>query len=178
MPKRPRSGNGGGKGWDKHPQYLHFSAAQSGADATTTTTLALPREAFSHPNQPTILEILGVYFEHSANTTEANSYVRAMISTRSLGTTAALGPDNAAVIAWFLKKVDDFGTATTVVESMYPFFYPTSVDGYGILVATDNLYIQIDSAATTATNTVRGKILYRFVRVGLSEYVGILQSQQ
>jgi hypothetical protein len=50
--------------------------------------------------------------------------------------------------------------------------------GHGILIATDSIYGQVNSANTATTNTVYFKLLYRFKEVNLIEYVGIVQSQQ
>ena len=180
MPKRKRGG--GTSSWDKHPQYLHFNASQSAADTTTTTTIALPREAFSHPSQPTILEILGVYFDWDGNLYEGanDDILRCYISTRNSSTTA-LSPSDPSIIAWDTLRWVAIGTPATVgyVIPQYPKFFDLCPDGIGLLVATDNLYIQVtNTGSTSITHSVRGKILYRFVKVGLSEYVGILQSQQ
>jgi len=50
--------------------------------------------------------------------------------------------------------------------------------GHGVLIATDNIYVQIKSQNTVSTNDVRLKIFYRWKNVGLQEYIGIVQSQQ
>lgn len=49
--------------------------------------------------------------------------------------------------------------------------------GHGILIATDQLFLQIASNSTTIANEVAFKILYRWKNVPLSEYIGIVQSQ-
>jgi hypothetical protein len=50
--------------------------------------------------------------------------------------------------------------------------------GHGVLIATDSIYAQVNSANTATTNTVYFKLLYRFKEVNIIEYVGIVQSQQ
>lgn len=180
MPKRKR---GPGSNWDKHPQYLHFSASQSAADTTTTTTLSLPKEAFAHPTSPTIIEILAVYFDWDGNFVEdtEDSIIRCFITTRNSGTTATNVSDP-SLLAWDTLRTTTLqavGTTGFFVTANYPKMFDCSPDGTGILVATDNIYIQITNTATLGSVlSCRGKILYRFVKVGLSEYVGILQSQQ
>lgn len=180
MPKRKRGTSA--TSWDKHPQYLHFTASQSASDTTTTTTIALPREAFAHPSQPTILEILGVWFDLDGNVPEGtvDTIVRCYIGTRNLGTTAA-NPADTSLIAWDTFRYANITGAPTASFYLtnYPKHFHCCPDGIGMLVATDNLYIQVtNTGTTTLTWSFRGKILYRFVKVGLPEYVGILQSQQ
>lgn len=59
--------------------------------------------------------------------------------------------------------------------------------GHGVLVATDNIFLTLQTAATVvgasatitaATGFGECAILYRFKEVGLAEYIGIVQSQQ
>lgn len=57
--------------------------------------------------------------------------------------------------------------------------------GHGVLIATDNIYFTLYStcsATGTATTSVQANatlaLLYRFKRVNLQEYIGIVQSQQ
>lgn len=54
----------------------------------------------------------------------------------------------------------------------------TDANGNGILIATDRIFINgADIGGTTAANYV-AKLYYRMVNVGITEYVGIVQSQQ
>jgi len=50
--------------------------------------------------------------------------------------------------------------------------------GHGILIATDNLYFLIGSSGMAGGLRGVVRLLYRFKRVTLIEYVGIVQSQQ
>lgn len=176
MPKRKRTGTS--STWDKHPQWLHITCTQTGSDATTTTTVNLPREVFSAPNTPTIIEILGVYFDWTAASNaapEVDSRRSCFITTSNHGTTGQT-PGALDLIAW---NTEQFALTTSGDDrSFYPFFFNCTPDCNGILVATDNIYVQVWSTGTGISNTAYIKILYRYVRVGLSEYVGILQSQQ
>lgn len=57
----------------------------------------------------------------------------------------------------------------------------TDQDGHGTLVATDNIYLQVvaDPSATTAINCqITARLSYRLKEVSLTEYIGIVQSQQ
>lgn len=58
--------------------------------------------------------------------------------------------------------------------------------GHGVLVATDNIYLTLQTALSSVIGSSVGgiqgfgeaAILYRFKEVGLAEYIGIVQSQQ
>jgi len=62
----------------------------------------------------------------------------------------------------------------------------TDGDGHGILVATDNIWLtaQLSDSAIGGTSsgpisgTVSAELFYRFKKVTLQEYIGIVQSQQ
>ncbi len=54
----------------------------------------------------------------------------------------------------------------------------TDTDGNGILVATDRLFIVGGNLSGIVAATYVAKIMYRLVEVGITEYVGIVQSQQ
>lgn len=56
--------------------------------------------------------------------------------------------------------------------------------GHGVLIATDNIWCTafINGACpdigTTASATIFADLLYRFKKISLQEYIGIVQSQQ
>jgi hypothetical protein len=58
--------------------------------------------------------------------------------------------------------------------------------GHGILIATDNIYLGVNASlssfnlgdADPIVGGVSANLIYRFKEIGLSEYIGIVQSQQ
>jgi len=54
----------------------------------------------------------------------------------------------------------------------------TDGDGNGILIGVDTLYLYVFSQETGGSDDFCVRILYRFRQVALSEYLGIVQSQQ
>jgi len=54
----------------------------------------------------------------------------------------------------------------------------TDGNGNGILIATDRLFVVGGNVSGGTAATYICKILYRMVNVGITEYVGIVQSQQ
>ncbi len=53
----------------------------------------------------------------------------------------------------------------------------TDNNGNGILVATDRIFVTTGMLNNTVVSASCVKILYRMVNVGITEYVGIVQSQ-
>lgn len=178
MSKRKRGDSLTGGTGDISPQLMSTSFTQSGADATTTTQFVLPQERLASSTHPSIIEVLKVFysFGNFNNQVETDNDVRLTLSTKSFGTTAT-SFENPSIFSEFNRTVR---ITTSGAWIQYEPFVQDLTDGagHGVLVATDNIFGQLSSNATSNTNTVRVKILYRFKRVSLAEYVGIVQSQQ
>ena len=187
--KRARTGSDtltGGTG-DVNPQFLSDSAAQSGADTTTTSQLALPiqRIAANSPQQAVVMEVLKIWaqlpvFGDVANVAETSKSLNIIFSTRNTGTTNQSLADPAV---FAVARTTQQGAWTAAGSYAYQEFPIVVIDltdgaGHGILIATDSIFIQVVSAATGNTNTAQFKIMYRWKRVSLAEYIGIVQSQQ
>ncbi len=54
----------------------------------------------------------------------------------------------------------------------------TDDTGHGVLVATDNIFIQCFSSSALNPITASARLFYRWKNVSLAEYIGIVQSQQ
>jgi hypothetical protein len=186
--KRARTDSITGGTGDVNPQLLSDTAVQSAADTTTTTQVALPiqRVAANAPNQAIVMEVLKVYIDHtnfpaSASAAETTDTITIAFSTKNFGTTgvtlgepAVFALYNAATRTAFTAA----GSFYTVVKVAPHVIDLTDGAGHGILVATDSIFIQVNSAATGLTISAPFKILYRWKRVSLTEYIGIVQSQQ
>ena len=183
--KRPGESLTGGTG-DVNPQFMHGQVIQSAADTTTTTQFPLPiQKVQSGGQQATIVELLKIFVDFpNFPVAVAGQSIMTMginFSTISFGTT---GP------TWnepnvFGRKSLESHNSFTAAGTMYQLFDggPYELDltdgaGHGILLATDNIFAQAVSGATGLTNTIPFKLLYRFKKVGLLEYIGIVQSQQ
>lgn len=78
--------------------------------------------------------------------------------------------------------IDTFSTDNESVE----FHDLTDGAGHGILVATDNIYLSVQTSLTAYNGSSADEIIgfcfadliYRFKEVKLQEYIGIVQSQQ
>ena len=177
----------GGTG-DVNPQYLSGRVTLSAADTTTTATLGTPivRVGPQSNNRATIMEVLRVWSRFSTAPPAVAGQVahtaQIMFSTTSFGT-GTIELNEPRVFAGFTIEIANAFTAagTGLLENnREPHVWDcTDGAGHGILIATDNIFIQASSALYTANIlTVDFKILYRFKTVDLAEYIGIVQSQQ
>lgn len=177
----------GGTG-DVNPQLLSDSAAQSAADTTTTSQLVLPiqRIATNAPNQSVVMEVLKIFvqfpaFGAIANVAEVAENMTCAFGTRNASTTALTLSDPSVIWMAQVRRQGAFtagGTYGYIEDPCTVTVDLTDGAGHGVLVATDSLFIQVGSANTGQTVTARFKILYRWKRVGLAEYIGLVQSQQ
>lgn len=174
----------GGTG-DVSPQWLSFAATQSAADTTTTTTQTIPVQRLPHGDRAQVMEVLKMVVQRPtpqviAAVGESLDTYLLLLSTTSFGTTATtfseprvFAGDQFAVHGAFTAAGTYYAT-TEGIES----YDLTDGAGHGVLIATDNLFAQAQSAGSGATNTWRIKLLYRWKNISLSEYIGIVQSQQ
>ena len=188
MAKRLRGGSATGGTGDLKPQILTIDIALNAIDDITVGSVTLPAIRFG-PTQTkaTITEILKVWFynnmQDQADTTTFNGSVLATTNlgriTGTTATTATYAADVAntravASAAWaqVLSTNGGFVQAFPQVVDL------TDQNGNGVLVAVDELFLVGSNVGGTTAGRFTAKILYRLVNVGVTEYVGILQSQQ
>lgn len=191
MPKRGASSSYGdqltGGTRDVNPQFMSGSITLSAANTLTEVTQGTPivRVGPQTGGEAIIMEVLKVYVDlptidqDNAAATARLASVR--FATKSFGSTAMTLGDP-TVFAMAQQQVRNAFTAagTGMLENQ---LNPQEIDltdgaGHGILVATDNIYVQASTSGQSAASTFYWKILYRFKRVSLVEYIGIVQSQQ
>lgn len=173
----------GGSG-DVNPQFLSTSLTQSAADTATTLQINVPIQRLRDQGRAQVLEILKVKYSTGmvggTAATEVNYSITALLSTVSFGTTATTYQEPRVFSMYDKEKRSAFTAAGTYALGFQePFTDDLSDgDGHGYLVATDSIFLQVLSANTSAANQVAVKIYYRWKNVGLTEYIGIVQSQQ
>lgn len=174
--KRSRGGSLTGGTGDTNPQFLTFTATQSGADATTSTQINLPIQRLPISGKAQVMEVLKVWWTMAGNPVETDNFVLAILSTKNFSTTATTWGEP-TVFSMYSRdmRITTSGSFETIEPFVQDF---TDGAGHGIIIATDSIYCQVQSSATSATNIVRGKIEYRFKNVNLQEYIGVVQSQQ
>jgi len=170
---------------DVNPQYLSGRVTQSAADTSTTQSFNLPVTRIPQSNRVTIVEILKIFVNSSnwpANAAAAWTLknINIVFSSISFATTAA-NFNEPNVFAFFDRNwAGCFTDAYTAVDQYDDLMIRDLTDGagHGILLATDQIYVQVNSVGTGLSVNCDFKILYRFKTVSITEYVGIVQSQQ
>ncbi len=188
MAKRLRGGSATGGTGDLKPQILTVDVASNAIDDITVADERLPTIRFGPTqNRATITEILKVWFfnniQDQADTTTVNGAVlattnlgRITATTATLATLAAdiANPRAIASTVW----ANLLSTNGGFVQSWPQMIDLTDENGNGVLVATDQIFLVASNIGGTTAGRFTAKVLYRLVNVGVTEYVGILQSQQ
>lgn len=183
--KRSRGGPSltGGSG-DVNPQWLKVTFDMTGADAATTEQILLPVPKIPQSGRSTIIEVLKVHWTPIRDTTSSAVEVverfLGKLSTKSFGTAVISEAEGTLIDAIDVTDRGAFTAAGTYHSALsFPIVHDlTDGDGHGVLVATDSLFVQADTAGYSLTGSLTVWILYRFKNVGVMEYVGIVQSQQ
>lgn len=189
MKRARRSGDtltGGTK--DVNPQWFKLRAVESAVNTGTTVQVALPVTRFSsRSGKSIIIEVLSIkwiidptQFLGGVGAGIATLTIGGTLTTKSFGTNAIPLTDGTIIDYFETAVITAFsggGSVATIVPSET--IHDTSDGaGHGLLIATDNVYLQVSSANTGAAAAVNCWLLYRFKEVDLEEYVGIVQSQQ
>jgi len=176
---------GGSK--DVNPQILTLSAGQSAADTDTNVNVFLPVQRLNaRSGRSLVLEILWVkWFLLDMFTVGAAGVARvqALLTTNQEPSTAVnvatRDPRNLSIFNMFQQTgaASNAGFQFTQ-EAFTKFDDLTDGAGHGVLVATDNMNINIQSSGTGIVNNLMLQVGYRWKEVALVEYIGIVQSQQ
>ena len=190
MSKRKLNSGGsvtGGTG-DVKPQYFTISTGDAGAiDDYVTQAFVLPIARISTTKTKSVVfEILSVdYFLNMRNVLDNQTVEFAYLTT----STARNDGDTSSLIA----LADDLTLPRTlapvvrVTEMLTTgatgFSFPQHVDttdnnGNGILIATDRIIIVGGGIGNASVGNYTAKIKYRLTAVDITEFVGIVQSQQ
>ncbi len=187
MAKRARVGEtltGGTK--DVNPQYLSGTITLTAANTFTAVSLQTPivRVGPTTGNTAIIMEVLKIYCDMPIADADA-----AAATIRSFSIAFTTKPflsfpqfNETTVFAFFQHVVRNAftaaGTGALDFDDSPKVYDCTDAAGHGVLIATDSIFINATSSNQTAANRYDWKILYRFKRVALAEYIGIVQSQQ
>lgn len=162
---------------DRFPNYISSSITQSAANTFTTQTLAMPIPRItSGARSATIMEFLYIDLsQDNFDLVATGDRVQFGITVGS-PPTAVNALDHSQVICHFDRTVEG---PTDV--GLIPWTFPYRIDlqdknGYGFLVAADNINISMTSTGQAAACRTFFRIYYRFVTIPISEYVGIVSS--
>lgn len=185
--KRGRSDTLTGGSRDVNPQIMTIAAAQTGTEADTDVQVILPVQRLNQRSgKSLVMEILWVewWLQDMITVAGAGQWkVQGLLTTNpspSTGLNIALqDPRNISVF----RHLGQTGAASNAGfqftnEAFHREDDLTDGAGHGILVATDNLNINIQSSGTGIVNNFVLQVGYRWKEVALVEYIGIVQSQQ
>ncbi len=168
---------------DKWAQYWNASILETGVNAATELIVPVPRPIYTVggiADSAIIIEILQITVDYFFGDEEAGRGFKFAISTRSRSQNTTMVPEIHDPECFFrYQKICKAGTHN-IIKGMIAAntFDYTDDEGRGFLIATDNIYYTVESlAGTDRACEVYTKLLYRFVRVPLREYIGIVQSQ-
>ncbi len=185
-----RGGSHTGGTGDLKPQVMTLSTVPSTVVSTyARARLSLPVNQFGgQKNRATIMEILRVdWYPNIIDLVDDDHREIFYLSTTpirenaELCTLQTMSADfaNTLTIAAGMSHFKLAGTAGALWHE-----YPISIDmtdhnGNGVLVATDQIFVTGGNEnGSTLGGIYTCKVLYRLVNVGITEYVGIIQSQQ
>ena len=172
----------GGTG-DVKPQILTVGVpASGGINLYSVVEFNVPRIIMGSRDSATVMEILKVWFYVGIqDASDPSSRLSGNLSTaliRSQDDPVSLVTQvndviNATVFAsvWADRQGASFAVVLPLEIDL------TDNNGNGVLIATDKIFVTTSMLANTVVSDSVVKILYRMVNVGITEYVGIVQSQ-
>lgn len=188
MAKRRRTSTNnltGGSG-DVNPQLYSGTISTTVADQPITNAMLAPISRLPKTGgRVAVMEILKIWawlYPNAAiaNVAETAWSISLNFGTKDHGIIEAF-PNDAQSFAHFeYRQYGAFTAGGTLRDNI---IQPHTVDltdgmGHGVLVASDYFYAQLDTDGFAVVNKAYFKILYRIKNVALTEYIGIVQSQQ
>lgn len=170
---------------DVNPQFFGMQTTQSAADTTTSSDLTVPITRIPGGKQVTIIELLKIFWVTTelppgVGAAASTDTIRCSLSSVNTGTTILAYEDGRLIARRTKISVMAFTAAGTFFAYTDEPLITDLTDGagHGVLFAADRISLQVNSTGTGVANQCNIKVLYRFKRVGLAEYIGIVQSQQ
>lgn len=172
--------------FDVNPQWLAFRFVPAVPGTTETFTVALPQNRLlqPRPNEAVVIEFLKVQwylpgFPDIDDVDETSFFVGEFLTTRNHGTTSVnlSTPDLIDAVVREMQGAFTAGGTYAFHCDRIVTHDLTDSNGNGVVVATDNVYVQLLGGSTYA-QTCEGRLLYRFRTVPLAEFIGMVQSQQ
>lgn len=195
MAKRARADSLTGGTGDVNPQWLSAQILQIVADTNAAVTIPLPQNRLPNAQgKVNVFEILQVEWDLSlqAPGTTGTFTNIGVLSSAPIIVPAGFPANSSDVRAMKTNpKVIDYTESTRLVLTGVGFSERDNTEpilhqlhdgaGHGTLIGTDNLYLGVTTKgndATTAQQVATCHIMYRIKSVSLTEYIGIVQSQQ
>ncbi len=164
---------------DFYPNYMSWEIVQTGADVFTTEKIfaPIPRGQVVSGNRATVMELL--WLDCESNNLALNALNEQIIFGLTTGSppTARTEISSGSTICILEHKMQILTTGGSVIKQPIRHNFQTN-DGYGHLLATDSFNAYIDSSNTGITLQGHFRLVFRFVSIPVTEYIGIVQSQQ
>jgi len=172
----------GGTG-DVKPQIMTVGVpASTGINDYQVVEFNVPRIIMGSRDSATVMEILRVWFYVGIqDASDASSRLSGNLSTALIR-----NQDDPVSLASMVNDVINPTVFAAAWEDRQGASFSQSLpmtielsdnNGNGVLIATDKIFVTMGMLANTAVSDGVVKILYRMVNVGITEYVGIVQSQ-
>lgn len=164
---------------DRYPNYFSGSLALSSGNTFTTTTIRLPINRLGRVSgtRAVVLEFLWAVFETRGHDYAADGDSQQW-SMQVGSTPVAVSSYNDPDLVCKIRDEVHMPTAVGHIKiDNIKTVNLTSSDGFGVLVASENLHISGVSTGHAAAITLTWRLYYRFVSVPALEMMGILQSQ-
>ena len=172
---------------DVNPQFISGRVTLTAANTLSSFTLSTPIVRVGQSGgKATIMELLKIFLKYPAVDADAAAATGRRFdisfSTTEQGTTTLAEINNPRVIMAATHEVRNAftaaGTGLLDVQEDPRVIDLTDGAGHGVLIATDNIFVQANTAGQAGASSIDFKLLYRFKDVSLVEYIGIVQSQQ
>ena len=159
---------------DVYPQYMSFSVTETTDNTYRNVRIQLPVARRPGAKKITVIELLNVQVDNRAQSLTGAQNFFAALTFRDAG--IVLPPlSDPNVFFWTEIARAETTSGATMEEWPRKYRYDTG-GGRGFLIATDSIFAGVRSN-TGGVSTADYKLLYRFVEIGLEEYIGIVQQQ-
>ena len=170
---------------DVNPQFVSGSVTLGAANTYKQETVPTPIVKVGQTQgSAVILEILKVMVDGpDVDLDNAAATTRTATLQFTTNSQSAIAPFSLSTMFAYYSKATRNAFTAAGTGILYDETSPYVLDltdgaGHGVLVASDNIFIGGVTSGYTGAATFTYKILYRFKRVSLVEYIGIVQSQQ
>jgi len=161
---------------DVYPQFMSFTVVETALNTFTPIRVQMPIARRPGAKRITVIEVLKVMVSLRGETRATSDFVTVALSFRESNAADLLLYESANNWFWWERRYTVTTSGATVDVEPYEFRYDTG-GGKGFLIATDSIFANIQGSSQATPVTAGFKILYRFVEVGLEEYIGIVQQQ-
>ena len=164
-----------GKRKDVFPQFMSFSVTNEAANVGFARRIQLPVARDPGAKRITVVEVLSIWVDWTAKPVGAADQIFASLHFRDPGVTnEELSNPNLFFQSEVVVQLTTSGSTTQIYPHRIRY---DSGGGKGFLVATDSIFAFVNSQSLATVTAAHFKILYRFVSIGLQEYIGIVQQQ-